>query len=372
MDPTPQSSSEGTADTPGGTSVFVRVLSGFAAVATLVQAVVVLLLSAHFLTVDGNTLRVLAFVVAFLLAIGLPGGVAVFVIRSLERRGFKPRRGALIAGLFALLNGLAATGLMYGTPAPVSALWSGSQRLLWGGEGEADADPDTTDEDADSTDEDADDADKPAIPGDSKSKPPKSPVDGDASQDDDASDAVKKARMSVRAVLAGDDPRALPAALTEESAAALGVVWMRYLTEEYGAELELAAGAEVWVRAHEGLPDRPGLWSDTEALEPLIVPRGRVFLGAVMEMADAVAAGRGTGPLTWPVLPESVVSQALRHADGGATYDEAAMNRVEVTMGGRTYDVRYEDHGWRLHLGSFKTLCERSPSALALAIALHP
>ena len=355
-----------TASAPArGPSLFVRVLSGFAAVATLVQGVLVLLLAGHFLTVDGNTLRILAFVLAFLLAVGFPGGVAIFVIRTLERRNFKPRRGALVAGLFALLNGLLATGLMYGTPAPVSTLWSGSGRLLWGGaEGEPTA----------ATPDDTPDPAEPSVEPASKPEPaePVTPVTPSEDPSATASAAVKAARTSVRAVLAGDDPRGLPAALTEESAAALGVVWMRYLTQEYSAELELAAGAEVWARAHADLPDQPDLWADAEALEPLIVPKGRVFLGAVMEMADAVVVGQGTGPMTWPILPDDVVSQALREADGGARFDKVAMNRVEVTLGQRTYDVRYEDHGWRLDLGRFGTLCEQAPSARTLAIALHP
>jgi hypothetical protein len=348
-------------------SVFVRVLSGFAAVATFVQLGIVLLFAGHYLTVDGNTLRVIAFVVAFLLAIGLPGGVALLVIRTLEKRGFKPRRGALTAGLFALLNGLVATGLIYGTSAPMSTLWSGSQRLLWG---EADA----VEPDADAQPDDADPPDEGSVEPVAAPSPKgaKNPKPAAAPAPPTASGPVTAARKSIQAVLAGNDPRALPAALTEESAAALGVVWMRFLSAEYGAELEMAAGAEVWARAHADLPDRPDLWADAAAIEPVLVPRGRVFLGAVMEMADAVVVGRGTGPMTWPILPDAVVSEALRHPDGGARYDEVAMNRVEVTIGARTYDVRYEDHGWRVDLGRFDVLCEQAPSARTLAIALRP
>ncbi|MCB9675117.1 MAG: hypothetical protein H6737_08365 [Alphaproteobacteria bacterium] len=324
---------------------FYKIVAAFAAVATLVQLVLVAVVGAHFLTLDGNTLRIVAFVIALVLAIGLPLALSLGAIRSLEGRGRQPRRGALAAGIFALVNGLGATGLLWSLESPVASLWSGTTRLVTF---EAAA-PEATGGD--------EVAPKP------ETAPPK------------GSDAVEGARKAVRAVLSGDDPKELPAALSDESAAALGTLWMGFLVENMGPDLATTAGPELWASVHQGLPDQPGLWGDPAALEEILVPRGRAFLGDVLELADAATDGHGTGPMSWPVLPEAVVAQTLAHgADTAwkAEYTEVAMNRVQAKVSDAAWDVRYEDHGWRVHLGDYGDLATRRIAPRTMMIALRP
>ncbi|MEZ4318102.1 MAG: hypothetical protein R3F61_11380 [Myxococcota bacterium] len=344
---------------------FTKVVNAFAAVATLVQVALVTLLGAHFLTLDGNTLRIVAFVIALVLAIALPGVLAFSAIRTLEGRGRQPRRGVVVAGLFALINGVGATGLMYLTESPLNVLWSGATHLVWSAPAEVSDTPETP-ETPDGTKPDGTkpDAAKPDGTKPDSAKP--APT---------GSTAMEGSRKAVTAVLIPSDAKAATAALTDESAAALGAVWMAFLTEQFGPELEAKADPAVWASVHDGLPDQPDLWGDPAVLEPVLVPRGRAFLGDVLTLADAMVAGEGLGPVTWAVLPDPVLAFALEHganSPSDATFREVAMNRVEVAVGDTTWNVRYEDHGWRVHVGDFGELATRRISPTALLIALRP
>ena len=100
-----------------------------------------------------------------------------------------------------------------------------------------------------------------------------------------------------------------------------------------------------------------------------------IITAAVPELADAAIDGHGTGPMTWPVLPEAVVAETLAHgADTAwkAEYAEVAMNRVEAKVAEAAWDVRYEDHGWRVHLGDYGDLATRRIAPRTMMIALRP
>jgi len=324
---------------------FFRIVGAFAAVATLLQLVLVTLVAANYLTLDGNWLRGVAFAVGVVAALLLPLGGSAALIRSLEIRGRKPRRGPLFAGLVALFNGVALTGLFYLLPSPTTAVWSGGSRLV-------------TLQAAAPTD--------PTAPSAPAAAEPSSPATAQ-------SNAVEASRQALKSVLSADDK--LSASLTDESAAALGALWMGFLTETFGDSLQQAAGPELWASVHQGLPDQPGLWADPAALEAPLTARGRGFLADVVELADAAADGSGTGPMAWPILPSAVLSATVQ---GGsdvawkAEYTEVAMNRVEVRIVEQRWDVRYEDHGWRVHLGDFGDLATRRIAPTTMLIALHP
>ena len=279
---------------------FFKAVAAFAAVATLVQLGVLTLVGAHFLTLDGNTLRIVAFVVAFVLAVIVPAALSFGAIRSLEARERKPRRGALVAGVFALLNGVGATAILWGVDAPVSVLASGGSNLLW----------------TEASATDTEDAQPDATTGE------QTPAKPDTTRPPKGSDAVESSRKALQTVLIGDDARELPAALTDESAAALGTLWMAFLTEQF-PDLHETAGPELWSAVHTGLPDQLDLWSDPAALETLLVPRGREFLSNVLQVADAAVDGHGTGPVTWPVLPTEVVDQLLTQGSDTAWKNSA-------------------------------------------------
>lgn len=318
---------------------FFRILIATAVIATILQFLVVTLGSASLLTLDGNTLRIVAALIGLIAAIVLPAGMGWGLVRTLTQRGRDVKRSRTIVGMMAAVNAAGLGALLWFVPSLGLVMTDGATALA---STEIQAPSDTPE------------AEAPAPKGTA---------------------AVEGSQAALLAVLEGSDPKAMSEALTQESAAAVGALWMAFLSETYGDELRRKAGDEAWMAVHTGLPDQPDLWRDPSALETDLTRDGRGFLKRVALLADAAADGVGTGSLVAPVLPEALLQRAALEGTDLVTkarYREVAMNRVEVDLQGSVLDVRYEDRGWRVHLGDYGDLANRRVSPRAMLIALHP
>ncbi|MCB9672228.1 MAG: hypothetical protein H6736_19810 [Alphaproteobacteria bacterium] len=295
--------------------------------------------SATYLTLEGQSLQMVAGAIGVCGALVVPFAVGLGIVQSFESRGRSVHRASVVATTVLALHGATVGALTLAVPQPQLTLVRGMDLLL-----------------APSQAEQVEEVEVVETPG---------PLPGTTAE-------VAAAQKRLAAVLAGHDAEGWEG-LTNASAAAVGVVWMRHLEASW-PELGKDVPPELYAAVYEGLTPRPGLWDDPAAVETTIVPRGRAFLVAVGTLADHLSTRKGAGPLTWPLLPEALVAEEARRANPAwtATYTRVERDRMEVAIAGSTVTLRKEAGDWRMDLGPYGEVASSRPDPRLMWLALRP
>jgi hypothetical protein len=294
---------------------------------------------ATILTLDGDALPLVAVGIGLCGAVIVPLAVGSGIVRSLERRGRAIRRTPVL-GLSMLLLHVATAGALYAAlPDVVATAEAGVERLV----------PTPPDPDA------------PApITIEQREPAPGTTVE------------VVAAQRALSALLSGHVDGL--ASLSDESAAAVGVAWMRMLSAQHPGGLADRAPAELLAAVHQGLRPTPDLWADPAGVEAVVVPRGRVFLADVARLADHLTPRDGVGRLVWPLLPPAWVGAQARGESPAfsADYKRVERDRMHVTIAGDQRTLLRQEGEWRLDLGPFGEITSARPDPRSMWLALTP
>lgn len=316
-----------------------RLLTVLALFTTLVTGGALTAAAATVLTLDGQSLQLVAGAIGLCGALVVPMAVSLGLARSLEQQGRAIRRAPILGLSMVILHAAISGGLYVFMPDVQSTVEDGWVILIPGETVATEEDPVVIET--------------------------RGPVPGTTVE-------VAAAQQSLSALLSGHVDGL--SGLTNSTAASIGVVWMRELDASHPDGLATHITPELWAALHEGLTPAPGLWNDAAKVEAVVVPRGRSFMVLVASLADHLTPRRGVGRLVWIALPPTWVAAEARGDSPAwtADYKRIERDRMVVTIAGTQRELIREDGEWRLDLGAFGEVANQPVDPRTMWLALLP
>lgn len=182
---------------------------------------------------------------------------------------------------------------------------------------------------------------------------------------------VEKSKNALIEVLAANNTRGLAPYLTKESAAAMGLNWLKVVSGvsitlvEMNKDEQLEHQLNIIIEKYN-LP-LPGEWNDRSTMEALLVPNGRQFLIDVSDLFQELTTIPNTEAKTdnvffGRIFTNSCFHQALQ-LEPEDFVDQLYIDKISSTVvhlmhpeTDRYIEVRFEEDKWRVHLGEFNDL----------------